>query len=212
MPSSFASANTRDMEARVHPRQTPSKSVARAGRFGAGTGAPGVTLSIRHPVSIVCVIARKGRTDAVSSLLHAQYGIALPTAGGSAPAEELVLHWWGANQYSAQAEDLAEARLYRELRSHLEGVASCSDQSHGRVIFSLVGPRVRDLLAKGTSVDLHPRIFGPGHCAVTQMAHVGVHLAQTGPDAFEISVARSFSCGFWEWLAGQAQELGYEIR
>jgi heterotetrameric sarcosine oxidase gamma subunit len=38
--------------------------------------------------------------------------------------------------------------------------ASVTDQSHGRVFFRIAGPCVRDVLAKGTPVDLHPRIFG----------------------------------------------------
>lgn len=102
--------------------------------------------------------------------------------------------------------------MYRELKSRLAGLASCADQSHGRVIIAVQGPRVRDLLAKGTSVDLHPVAFGDGRCAVTLMAHVGVHLAQTGADAFEISVFRSFARGFWEWLTLQAEEMGYAVR
>jgi len=41
-------------------RVSPLADIAIHGRFGADHGAPGVTLSVRHPVLIATVIARKG--------------------------------------------------------------------------------------------------------------------------------------------------------
>ena len=67
------------------------------------------------------------------------------------------------------------------------------------------------MLAKGTPVDLHKDEFPIGKSAVTQMAHVGVHLTRTGEDTFELSVFRGFAESFWEWLAQQAEELGYQV-
>ncbi len=95
--------------------------------------------------------------------------------------------------------------------SALPVYASISDQSHGRVVFSLSGPMARHVLTKGTPVDLHPRAFAPGQCAVTQMAHVGVHLAQVGPESYELSLFRGFAENFWEWLTEMALEFGYEV-
>ena len=101
--------------------------------------------------------------------------------------ERLTLHWCGAEQWYAIAGDRDEGVLYRELKTRLDGLASCSDQSHGRIVITIAGPKARNVLAKGTPVDLHPSAFGSGQCAVTQMAHVGVHLAQVGEHAFELS-------------------------
>ena len=53
--------------------------------------------------------------------------------------------------------------------------------------------------------------FGPGKSAMTQMAHVGVHLIQTAEDTFELSVFRGFAENFWEWLTEQAEEYGYQV-
>ena len=49
---------------------------------------------------------------------------------------------------------------------------------------------VRSVLAKGTPVDLHRQEFPVGKSALTQMAHVGVHLTRVGKDAFDLSVFR----------------------
>lgn len=192
-------------------RVSPLADVALQGSFGAAGAAPGVTLAVRHPLSIVTIIARKGQASALSAAMDRHYGIACPVPGRSATAERLTLHWCGAEQWYALAGDRDEGALYRELKTRLEGLASCFDQSHGRIVIAIAGAKARKVLAKGTPVDLHPSAFGSGHCAVTQMAHVGVHLAQVGEDAFELSVFRGFSENFWEWLTEQAEESGYRV-
>jgi methylglutamate dehydrogenase subunit D len=192
-------------------RVSPLADIAVQGRFGADKGAPGVTLSVRHPMSIVTITARKGQMAALGKAIEDAHKCRLPNVGASTGTAAISFHWCGADQYYAIAEGRAEGELYRELKTRLEGLASCSDQSHGRVILRIAGPKARALLAKGTPVDLHPSVFGPGRSAVTQMAHVGVHLVQTGEDEFELSVFRGFSENFWEWLTEQAEEFGYQV-
>src|SRR4029079_13672378 len=131
-------------------RVSPLADTALQGRFGADKGAPGVTLSMRHPMSIVTVIARKGQSAGLSKALEAAYQCPLPGIGESTGTDAISFHWCGADQYFAIAEGKAEGELYRELKSRLDGLASVSDQSHGRVILRVTGPKARTLLAKGT--------------------------------------------------------------
>ena len=179
-------------------RVSPLADVAVQGRFGAGKGAPGVQLSVRHPLVIVSVIARKDKAEALSSALAGLSGC--------------TVQWAGAEQYYAVSETHAEGVLHRELVEKLAGLASVADQSHGRVVIRIGGPKARQVLAKGTPVDLHTDEFPLGKSAVTQMAHIGVHLTRTGEDAFELSVFRGFAENFWEWLTGQAEEFGYQVK
>ncbi len=176
------------------PRVSPLRDVAIQGRFGASKGAPGVTFHVRHPMSIVTVIARAGQGAAVAQALQGQ-----------------TAQWSGPDQFFVLAEGRGEGALYRELKGKLSGIASVSDQSHGRIIIRIAGPRARAVLAKGTPVDLHPDEFPVGTSALTQMAHVGVHLTRTGDDAFDVSVFRGFSESFWEWITEQAEEFGYQV-
>jgi sarcosine oxidase subunit gamma len=194
-----------------HQRVSPLIDVAIQGRFGADKGAPGVMLFVRHPLSIVTVIARKGKAAELDATAEAAYGTVLPKIGESRAGKTVAFHWCGAEQWYGVAEGWPEGTLYRDLKQRFAGLASCSDQSHGRVTIVIAGPKARAVLAKGTPVDLHPNVFGPGRSAVTQMAHVGVYLVQTGPDAFELSVFRGFSESFWEWLTEQAEEFGYQV-
>jgi sarcosine oxidase subunit gamma len=167
--------------------------VARPGRYGADKGPPGVTLSVRHPLAIVTVIARKGKSKALGAALSKQPG--------------LDVRWAGPDQYVVIGHDT----LHAGLRSQLAGLASLSDQSHGRVVIRIEGAKARAVLAKGTPVDLDPREFPVGKSALTQLAHVGVHLTRVGENAFELLVFRGFAEGFWEWLTLMAEEFGYQV-
>lgn len=176
------------------PRVSPLQDVAIQGRFGASHAAPGVTFSVRHPMSIVTVIARAGQGEATAAALK----------GFDA-------QWAGPDQYFVLAENRGEGALYRELKAKLSGLASVSDQSHGRVIIRISGPKARAVLAKGTPVDLHPSEFPVGKSALTQMAHVGIHLTRVGEEAYDLSVFRGFSESYWEWITEQAEEFGYQV-
>lgn len=172
-------------------RESPLQDVARAGRFGADKGAPGVALSVVHSPSLVMVIARKGKSKTVKDGLSAVRGA--------------TVMWAGPDQYYVKGAEAAA------LKKKLGDAASIIDQSHGRVTLRVSGPKARALLAKGTPVDLDPSEFPTGKSAVTQMAHVGVHLTRVGRDEFELSVFRGFSESFWEWLTEQALEFGYQV-
>ena len=190
-----AAARVPDMHFR---RVSPLADIALQGRFGADRGPPGVELSVRHPLSMVMVIARKGKARTLVDALAAVKGCDV--------------RWAGADQYYVVAEGRGEGALYREFAATLQGIASVSDQSHGRVMIRIDGPRSRAVLAKGTPVDLHADEFPVGKSAVTQMAHAGVHLARVGKNAFELSMFRGFSESFWEWLSEQSEEFGYQVK
>jgi sarcosine oxidase subunit gamma len=178
-------------------RVSPLAKVAAPGLFGADPVTAGVELSVRHPASIVTVIARKGCAERLADAFE--------------DIKNCDVHWAGFDQYYAVADGRLEGALYRDLKGLLGSIATLSDQSHGRIIIRISGPNARKVLAKGTPVDLHEREFPIGKSAVTQMAHVGVHLTRIGEDAFELSVFRGFAESFWEWLAQQAEEFGYRV-
>jgi methylglutamate dehydrogenase subunit D len=162
------------------------------GRFGADKGAPGVTFTVIHPVTMAMVIARKDKAKALKDALGAM--------------EKVEVFWAGPEQYYVYNAP------YSELKKKLGAKASVSDQSHGRLLIRIRGPKVRALLAKGTPVDLHSSEFAIGKSVLTQMAHVSVHLSRTGADEFMVSVFRGFSESFWEWLTSQAGEFGYDVK
>ncbi len=166
-------------------------TVAKPGRYGADRGAPGVTLTILHPQSLVMVIARSGKAKSTKEVLGT--------------LRKVRVMWAGPDQYYVQGAHAVD------LEGKLKDLASVIDQSHGRVTIRVDGPKSRNVLAKGTPVDLYTDEFAVGSSAVTQMAHVGIHLTRVGDNAFELSVFRGFSESFWEWLTEMSLEFGYQV-
>lgn len=178
-------------------RKSALADVAKPGKFGADKGQHGVSVSVVHLLSIVVVIARIGKSEALKDAL--------------ATLKSVDVRWAGPDQYYVQAYNRVEGSLFAELKKKLENTASVSDQSHGRVVIRISGDKARAVLAKGTPIDLHTDEFPIGKSALTQMAHVSVHLTRTGKNEFTLLVFRGFSESFWGWLTSQSAEFGYQV-
>jgi sarcosine oxidase subunit gamma len=96
------------------------------------------------------------------------------------------------------------------LTPSLKHEASLSDHSDGYALFEVWGPKVRDALAKGVPVDIHPDYFSD-QVAVTVVAHIGTILWQSGQDRFTLAVFRSFAGSFWHWLSASAAPFGLVV-
>ncbi len=110
----------------------------------------------------------------------------------------------------------APGDLAPSLRDALGGTAAVVDQSSGYAVLRVTGPKVRETLAKGVPLDLHPGVFKPDDTAVTLVAHMGVVIwrRQDGPEGavFELAVFRSLAESFWHWLAESSAEFGLTVK
>ena len=83
------------------------------------------------------------------------------------------------------------------------------DVSAQRITLRLTGSRARDVLAKGCSIDLHPRSFRRGDSAQTMLAQAGVillALSDSGDD-YAVLVRSSYAGYLADWLADAALEF-----
>jgi sarcosine oxidase subunit gamma len=141
------------------------------------------------------------RVPAVGPGASAALGVDLPaapntwTSTGTGRAVWLGPDEWLVTSTAEAPEDL-EARV-RAAVLPLGGTAA--DVSAQRISLRLTGSRVRDVLAKGCSVDLHPRVFGPGACAQTALGQAGVVLLSGGGDVV-VLVRSSFAGYLATWL------------
>jgi len=121
--------------------------------------------------------------------------------------------WLGPDEWLVVTPERRLDRIERALRDALEGQhTALTDVSHGRAIVVLSGPHAREVLAKGCTLDLHPRVFGPGRCAQSRLAKCQALIHQTtdAPE-YEIHVQRSFAQYAWTWLEDAGQEFGVRI-
>jgi sarcosine oxidase, subunit gamma len=120
--------------------------------------------------------------------------------------------WLGPDEWLVTAEGDAPDLLPRLERAVARRRAAVTDLSASRAILEIAGSGARTLLAAGCGLDLHPRAFGPGHCAQTLLARVPVILDQLGPgdhDAphYRVLVRRSYARWLVDWLIDAADGL-----
>jgi len=106
-------------------------------------------------------------------------------------------------QHSAGA---LEAALRAELAGQHFAV---TDVSSNYTILNLSGPRVRELLAQGCPLDLHPRAFRPGQSAGSVFFKASIWLWQTEKaPVYEVLVRNSFCAYVWLMLEQCTAESG----
>ncbi|MEE8173212.1 MAG: sarcosine oxidase subunit gamma family protein [Alphaproteobacteria bacterium] len=121
--------------------------------------------------------------------------------------------WLGPDEWlvtvpAGQVNPLLEALSRAAVGHH----AALSDVSDARIVLTLSGPRAREVLEKGCSLDLHPRAFQAGHCAQTRLARAAILLHQTDDaPVYDIHVAWSFAAYLWVWLEDAAAEFGLAV-
>jgi sarcosine oxidase subunit gamma len=186
-------------------------SIAQPGSFGARSETS-VFVTVPEGFGLATVIAGPDGTAALSRIFEARLGLALPSAPRIVRASAHDAIWAGPDQWLLRgASRDGFAGLLDELSAH----TTVSDQSDARAVLRLAGPRVRDVLAKGVMLDLHPAAFAVGDAALTNVAYVGVHLwrledTPEGP-VFEIAVPRSMAGSFWSWFVASASEFGCRV-
>jgi heterotetrameric sarcosine oxidase gamma subunit len=182
------------------------------GRHGAA-GSCGLVILPRTGLQLATMIARRGREGVLAGAVEAVFGLPLPQGPRRVTGNGLSVVGSGPQQWLVAAESSAHPDLETELRDRLGDCATICDQSDSRFILRLEGPTLRDVLAKGLPLDLHPRVFKPGDAASSHCSHIAVQLWQLDDEPrFEIAVARGFAQSFWHWLTESAAEFGYEIR
>lgn len=109
-------------------------------------------------------------------------------------AGELRIVWVGPDDWFVLAPaDQAEPLMGRLGHALRVFNAAVTDVSAGYVVLRLNGPAVRDTLAQGCPLDLHPRVFQPGQASGSQFFKAQVWLWRAAEtDTFELLVRRSF--------------------
>jgi len=188
------------------------QGIAIPGRYGRRAGTPGLWIEERADIALASVIARGGKRNALVSAVETTYGVTLPAGPRRATRGAVTFSGTGPDQWIASAEAPEAANFAPRLRARIGLFAAVSDQSDARLVLRLSGPRVRDVLAKGVPVDLHPKVFKTGDVATTLVAYIGaqVDMLDDAP-VYQLTVPRSMAGSFWSWLTASAAEFGYEV-
>lgn len=184
--------------------------IVRPGRFGRMTGPVGVVATERRDLCLATVMVRRNRENDLAAAVRSVFGLELPPPGHAALGPKLDLVCCGSGEWLALSADTSDIEPH--LRAALGWYAAIADQSDGRVVLRLSGPRVRDTLAKGLVLDLHPRVFRAGAAAVTVVAHTRIEFWQEHDlPIYSLAVPRTPFASFWSWLVASAAEFGMDV-
>ena len=194
-------------------RQSGLAHLKLASRTAADRGEAGVAMweaPARTMVTLRGDPGDRGFSDAVKDVA----GLDLPREPMTSTSDgDVSILWMGPDEWLVMAPIAARARIFGNLFRALDGMAAAATEVGDAIaVIGLSGPNARDVLAKGCTIDLHPRVFGSGRCVRTLLAKIGVTLHQIGAaPGFEIHVHRSYADYAWRWLEDAGQEYGVAI-
>lgn len=177
-------------------------------------------MPVEHPLRVRwdrtrSIVNLRGDTSDTGfvAAVAATVGLGLPAHRGTTVAEHprrIVQagpdEWWVIGEPGSELGIASALKRSAGTRHH-----AVTDVSSGYVVLGLSGPPVRDVLAQGCPLDLHPRHFPIGACAGTHFFKTSVLLWCVDDDGFELLVRSSF-VGYVECLLESCtRECGMEM-
>src|SRR5262245_19630685 len=159
---------------------------------------------------ITMVELRVDPTGAGAAAAASLLGVELPTTPATyAKSGDTAVIWLGPDEWLVTGTSLTgpelEARLREAVSAHGGAAVDVSGQ---RTTLRLGGSHSRDVLGKGTPLDLHPGVFGGGAAAQTTLGQTGVILLGidgSGAD-YRILVPSLFARYLADWLLDAAED------
>ena len=183
------------------------------GPYGA-QGDAAVSLTEIRNFDLVQVMARRGKAGDMAKAAKARFGVAAPETPKAVGTADATLIWSGPDQFFVLSKGGKHGTGV--LGQAFAASASLSDQSHARVLISIAGAQARTMLAKLSSIDLHPDVFAVGAAATTSMDHTSVTLWRgsdraDGQAVFNVLVFATFAESLWHTMLDSAAEYGVAI-
>ncbi|WFP75758.1 sarcosine oxidase subunit gamma family protein [Mesorhizobium sp. WSM4906] len=183
------------------------------GPYGA-QGEAGVSLTEIRNFGLIQVMARRGKAAETGKAAKARFGVTAPETPSAVSTADATLIWSGPDQFLVLSRD--GSHTMERLAPAFAGSASLSDQSHARALISVSGAEARTMLAKLSSIDLHPDVFPIGAAAATSMDHTSVTLWRgkdraDGQAVFDLLVFATFAESLWHTMLDAAAEYGVAI-
>jgi sarcosine oxidase subunit gamma len=179
-----------------------------AGRSGDLAGLP---IGARELPFLTQLNVRLDPTSPAAAAAAAVLGGTLPTVPCTASRfGEFELLWLGPDEWLVLAPPGREPALAARLG---EAIGACdgavTDVSAERAALELTGTHVREVLARGCSIDLHPKITPIGSCVQSLLARTGVVIAVHDDSAsnFLVLVRASFADYLASWLIDACTEV-----
>jgi sarcosine oxidase subunit gamma len=148
-----------------------------------------------------------------AAAVAAHLGVALPSRPSWAEGDTARVIWLGPDEWLVTSPFRSPADLESGLRAAVGAAGAVVDVSAQRTTLRLRGEHVRDVLATGCAIDLHPRAFPAGSAVQTTLGQAGVVLLALdegidgGAPHYQLIVRSSFARYLATWLLDAATEF-----
>ena len=179
------------------------------GKNASGPDHSGVQLEVRPGRGYLNLRGDPGDEQFLQAV-QATLGQPLPTIANTFTAGENTQFRLGPDEWLLATEPDKEKDIAEQLGENLSGQChSLVDVTGGQVLLRLRGNCVREVLAKGCTLDLHQRAFKMGQCAQTTLAKTSMLIALIDDaPTFDIIVRRSFAEYAAQWLQHSSARAG----
>jgi sarcosine oxidase subunit gamma len=157
------------------------------------------------PVAVSILRLHRDETSLTDELSKA-FGLTWPIVPNTVAGEVVRVAWLAPGEWAIfqPAEEIV-AQVKQVCSGHLHHLA---DISASRRLWRVRGAHSRALIAKGCSLDTHPKAMSAEQCAQTVFAQTSILLvAQATSNAFDIVADASFAGHLRAWFADAAKEL-----
>ena len=174
-----------------------------------GDGKPGLVFSEMMHLGKLNLRASKSTSTQVKSVI----GCAFPTAANRfSSAGERHVVWLGPDEFLIICEAGKDAELASTLESALKTQhCAVTNITDALAAFHLKGTAVRQVLAKGCAIDLHPGSFTSGDAAQTLLSHAAVTMLAVAENELIVICRTSFAPYLHDWLLDAALEYGVKF-
>lgn len=173
--------------------------------------AEGAAVSVRYvePTRIQILRVRRP-TEATRRALGTLFGTILPTKANQAYGDAPRIMSLAPDEWMLVGNVVEDERIL----GAIVGAAAIhvADVTDGRVVYEVSGDQARSLIAKGCTLDLHPRTFGGvNRCALSVLAQVPILIDQTGNGpVFNIYADASYAHHLECWFEDAVIEFHHE--
>ena len=121
--------------------------------------------------------------------------------------------WLGPDEFLILCEAGKEEELTSTIKSSLgDRHAAVTNVTDALAAFQLRGAAVREVLAKGCSLDLHPSSFSSGDAVQTLLSHAAVIIMALADDGVIVICRTSFAAYLYDWLCDAGLEYGVTFK
>ncbi len=171
--------------------------------------ADGLAVSLRE-IPDRGMIDLRGLTsdDAFKAAAKGVLGVGLPTAPRTSVSwGDIKVLWLSVDQWLILCPRTKVHALIADLRGALSGIHSLAvDVSDMRAVIRMEGDGAREILMKGTSLDLLSGDYTAGTCRRMRFAEIAALLHVVEDDIFDVYVFRSYAHYTWDFLLATARE------